>query len=198
VRWWRTGWTRRTRVTGEHGTLKTVTALDALLSDPAHTGVWTLAPDRSSVTFRCRSFWGLLPVKGRFTEVRGEGQLGGASASGRLDITAASLDTGNRKRDDHLRSEDFFAVVRFPALSVVVTALQQAGVRAHVRGTLTVRGVTRPLELPAEITRLGDGAVQIAATAVVDRTDFEVDGNLLGMVKTDTTVAATAVFVKSG
>jgi polyisoprenoid-binding protein YceI len=175
-----------------------MTALDALLSDPAHTGVWTLAPDRSAVSFRCRSFWGLLPVKGRFTEVRGEGQVGGGTAFGRLDITAASLDTGNRKRDDHLRSEDFFAVERFPTISVVVTALQQAGASAHVRSTLTIRGVTRPLELPAEVTRLGDGAVQIAATAVVDRTDWEVDGNLLGMVKTDTTVTATVVFVKSG
>lgn len=178
--------------------LDIVTALEALLSDPAHTGVWALAPDRSEVTFRCRSFWGLLPVKGRFTEVRGDGQLGDGTAFGRLDITAASLDTGNRKRDDHLRSEDFFAVERFPTISVVVTALQQAGAGAHMRGTLTIRGVTRPLELPVEVTQLGDGVVQVAATAVVDRTDWEVDGNLLGMVKTDTTLAATAVFVKSG
>lgn len=175
-----------------------MTALEALLSDPGNTGVWTLAPDRSDVTFRCRSFWGLLPVKGRFTEVRGEGRLDGGTASGRLDITAASLDTGNRKRDEHLRSEDFFATERFPTLSVVVTTLQHAGTRAELRCTLTVRGVTRPLELSAEVTRLDDAAVQIAATAVVDRTDWEVDGNLLGMVKTDTTVAATAVFVKSG
>ncbi len=53
-----------------------MTALEALLSDPGNTGVWTLAPDRSAVTFRCRSLWGLLPVKGRFTEVHGEGRLG--------------------------------------------------------------------------------------------------------------------------
>ncbi|BBY87957.1 YceI family protein [Mycolicibacterium tokaiense] len=175
-----------------------MTALEALLSDPANTGVWTLTPDRSAVTFRCRSLWGLLPVKGRFTEVSGDGQLGDGTAFGRLDITAASLDTGNRKRDEHLRSEDFFDAERFPTLSVVVTALQQAGARAQLRSTLTVRGVSRPLELPAEVTRLSDGAVQIAATGLVDRTEWEVDGNLLGMVKTDTTLAATAVFVKSG
>ncbi|AQA01280.1 hypothetical protein BVC93_01275 [Mycobacterium sp. MS1601] len=175
-----------------------MTSLEQLLANPDNAAVWTLVPNRSEVRFTCRSFWGLLPVKGRFTEFSGEGQLSGGTAFGRIDIVAASLDTGNRKRDEHLRSEDFFAVDRFPTLSVVVTAVQQTGGHADLRSSLTVRGVTQPLTLPAQVSQLNDGAVQISATTTIDRTRWDVDGNLLGMVRTDTTLVASAVFTKSG
>ena len=55
--------------------------------------------------------WGAMTVKGQFAEVRGEGRVTEAGAvSGRIDIIAASLHTGIGKRDEHLRSADFFDV----------------------------------------------------------------------------------------
>ena len=176
-----------------------MTTLEQLLGDPDNATVWALVPDRSEVRFCCRSFWGLLPVKGRFTEFSGDGQLGGGTAYGRVDIAAASLDTGNRKRDEHLRSGDFFDVERFPTISVVVTALQPSGVGGpEMRSTLTVHGVARPTALPATVSSIDDNTVRITAHATIDRTEWGVDGNLLGMVKTATMLSASAVFLKSG
>jgi polyisoprenoid-binding protein YceI len=177
-----------------------MTTLDQLLGDPANAAVWTLARERSTVAFTCRSFWGLLPVKGTFTELSGTGQLGNGTAFGRLDIDAASLTTGIGKRDDHLRSEDFFAVDRFPTISVVVTAVEPADGAGggELRSTLTVRGVTRPISLPATVALLDDGAVQLSVNATIDRTEWDVSGNLLGMVKRPASLAATGVFVKIG
>src|ERR1700747_3916637 len=101
-----------------------MTTLETLLLDPDMSGVWNLDPNRSTVTFKIRNMWGLVNVKGRFTEFSGDGQLTGKGAVfGRLDIRAASLSTGIGRRDNHLRSADFFDVQRFPEISVVVTAV---------------------------------------------------------------------------
>ncbi|CAN5534919.1 YceI family protein [soil metagenome] len=172
--------------------------LEDLLGDPGNATVWRLDPQRSRIAFSCRSFWGLLPVKGTFSDFGGDGQLANGAAFGRVDINAASLDTGIGKRDDHLRSDDFFAVERFPTISVVVTAvLSNGGGGAELRSNLTVRGVTHPVPLPATVSVLDGDAVQISTRVTVDRTRWEVSGNLMGMVMRPTTLVATGVFVKS-
>src|SRR2546429_9502947 len=102
-----------------------MTTVETLLSDPDTAGVWNLVPERSTVMFKIRTMWGLVTVKGRFTGVNGDGQITGKGAVfGRVDIQAASLSTGIHRRDEHLRSADFFDVKRFPEISVVVTALE--------------------------------------------------------------------------
>src|SRR5882757_9526865 len=102
-----------------------MTNIDTLLNDPDTAGVWSLDPDRSTVNFKIRNFWGLMNVKGRFTDVSGDGQVTGKGAIfGRLDIQVASLRTGIGKRDEHLRSADFFDADRYPDISVVVTAVE--------------------------------------------------------------------------
>src|SRR5580693_7410817 len=98
--------------------------IDTLLNDPGTDGVWSLDAGRSTVGFRIKNFWGLANVNGRFPEVNGDGQITGKGAIfGRLDIQVASLHTGIGKRDEHLRSADFFDADRYPDISVVVTAL---------------------------------------------------------------------------
>jgi polyisoprenoid-binding protein YceI len=86
----------------------------ALLSSHDAVGVWNLDPARSIFAFRSKTMWGLMTVEGHFAEVRGGAQVTDTGAvSGRLDITAASLNTRNRTRDEHLRSADFFDVEKF-------------------------------------------------------------------------------------
>src|SRR5271167_4437786 len=87
---------------------------------------------------------GLINVKGHFTGVSGDGQVTGKGAIfGRLDIQVASLHTGIGKRDEHLRSADFFDAVRYPDISVVVTAVEPAtGNDAALRTTFSIKGVT--------------------------------------------------------
>ena len=169
-----------------------MTTLEQLLGDPDNAAVWTLDPARSRIAFSCRSLWGLLPVKGTFTDFSGDGQLANGTAFGRIDIQAASLTTGIGKRDEHLRSDDFFAVERFPTISVVVTAAQpNSDGGADLRSNLTVRGNTHSITLPATVTVLEGDAVQITARATIDRNQWDVSGNLLGMVKRPTTLVAT-------
>ncbi len=93
-----------------------MTNVDTLLNDPGTAGVWSLDPDRSTVGFSIKNFWGLISVKGRFTDVSADGHITGKGAIfGRLDIQVASLRTGIGKRDEHLRSADFFDAERYPA-----------------------------------------------------------------------------------
>ena len=84
---------------------------------------------------------GPAPVKGRFTEFSGDGQITETqTVFGRVDIKAASLDTGIRKRDEHLRSAEFFEVEKFPDISVVVTSAEAIdGDTVDLRAQLTVK-----------------------------------------------------------
>jgi polyisoprenoid-binding protein YceI len=176
-----------------------MTSLDTLLNSQDSAGVWNLDPERSTIAFSTRSFWGLLPVKGKFTDFSGDGQITRqAAVFGKLDIRAASLDTGNHRRDEHLRSPDFFDVERFPDISIVLTALQPStGDSADLRATLTVKATTKTLPLTATISVIDAKAVRISARTAIDRTQWDVTGNLLGMVGRTTTLTADTVFVKS-
>ncbi|UXA08428.1 YceI family protein [Mycobacterium sp. SMC-2] len=176
-----------------------MTTLETLLNDPDVAGVWNLVPDRSTITFKIPNMWGLLNVKGRFTEFSGDGQLTGKGAVyGRLDIRAASLDTGIGRRDKHLRSADFFDVERFGEIGVVVTAVQPTeGKSADLRAAFTIKGITAPVPVSATITELDDGSIRIAGSAKVDRTQFDLGWNRFGMIGPTATAAAETVFVRA-
>jgi polyisoprenoid-binding protein YceI len=176
-----------------------MTTLETLLLDPDMAGVWNLAPDRSTISFKIRNMWGLLGVKGRFTEFSGDGQLtGNGAVYGRLDIRAASLRTGIGRRDQHLRSADFFDVERYPEISVVVTALHTtAGNAAELRASFTIKGLTEPVPLPVRVFELDDGSVRISGETKVDRARFGLGWNKLGVMSETVTIAADTVFVRA-
>jgi len=175
-----------------------MSTLQALLADPATAGVWKLVPARSSVRFKNKTLWGLVPVNGEFTDVSGDGQITAKGAVfGRVDIRAASVRTGIGKRDEHLRSPDFFDVEKYPEISIVVTDATATGERtADLRAELTARGTTRPLPLSATVDHDGD-TVRISAQTTVDRTAFGVSGNMAGMMPTTTTLIADLFFAKA-
>lgn len=176
-----------------------MTTLQSLLADPAVAGVWNLVPARSSVRFKNKTLWGLVPVNGEFTEVSGDGQITAKGAVfGRVDVRAASLRTGISKRDEHLRSPDFFDAEKYPDISVVVTDVSATGEHtADLRTEVTVRGTTKPLPLSATVEPVADGIVRVTAQTTVDRTQFGVSGNMVGMIPATTTVFADLVFQKA-
>ena len=176
-----------------------MTNVDTLLNDPDTAGVWSLDPDRSTVTFKIKNFWGLLNVKGHFTSVSGDGQVTGKGAIfGRLDIQVASLHTGIGKRDEHLRSADFFDADRYPEIIVEVTAIEPtAGEAADLQATFTIKGVTAPVPLPVQVSALGDGTVRVTAHTEIDRDQFDIGWNQLGMVAKTATVSAEAYFMRA-
>jgi polyisoprenoid-binding protein YceI len=176
-----------------------MTTLETLLNDPEMSGVWNLVPDRSAITFKTRNMWGLLNVKGHFTDFSGDGQLTAKGAVfGRIDIRAASLHTGIGRRDRHLRSPDFFDVGRFAEISVVVTAVHPAkGNAADLRASFTIKGVTAPLPLHVTVAELDDGSIRISGETKVDRSQFDLGWNRFGMIGATATAAAKAVFVRA-
>ena len=169
-----------------------------VLSNPASAGVWNIDPGRSTIGFKAKSMWGLAPVKGHFAEFSGDGQITDTkTVFGRIDIKVASVDTKIRKRDDHLRSADFFEVAKFPDISVVVTSAEAIdGDTVDLRAQLTVKGTTTPLALHARVAVLDDGAVRLSAQATVDRHDFGVDGNMMGMIPDKATISGDVVFAR--
>lgn len=176
-----------------------MTTLETLLNDPDTPGVWNLAADRSTFTFATRTMWGLVNVKGRFDAVSGDAQITGKGAVfGRIDIRAASLRTGIRKRDEHLRSADFFDVERFPEISVVVTAVQPGtGNAAELGASIAIKGTTHPYPLPVTVTTLDDGSVRVSTKAKVERAQFDLGWNKFGVAGKTTTISADAVFVRA-
>jgi polyisoprenoid-binding protein YceI len=167
-----------------------------LLSNPESVGVWNVDPERSTIGFKARSMWGLTPVNGRFAEFSGDGQITDTqTVFGRIDIKAASLDTKMRKRNEHLRSADYFQAEKFPDISLVVTSAEAIeGDIVDLRAQLTIKGTTAPLPLRTKVAVLDDGAVRLSTQATIDRKDFGVDGNMMGMIPDKATISGDVVF----
>jgi len=171
--------------------------LRARLANGSLTGMWRLDPARSSVGLRSKSMWGLAPVKGVFADVTGDGVLSEEGRiSGRITVVAASIDTRNTKRDVHLRSADFLDSDTHPHIVFAAERITPAGDQATVAGTLQIRGRTRPITFPATITASGDDEVRIEAEIQIDRSDFGLTWNQLGMASMKNTITVSAVFVR--
>ena len=163
-------------------------------------GTWTLDQGRSSFEFKNKTFWGLANVKGHFTEFGGGGKVEtGGTVSGRLDIKAASVRTGIKRRDNHLRSADFFDAEHHPDITVTVNGVDASGAgELTVRAELSIRGNTLALPLPVKAEVLDDGSVRLTTTTTVDRNQLGVSGNMIGMMPNTTTLSADAVFRRAG
>jgi polyisoprenoid-binding protein YceI len=98
-------------------------------------------------------------------------------------------------RDNHLRSADFFQAEKFPDISLVVTSAEAIdGDSVDLRAQLTIKGTTAPLPLRTKVVVLDDGAVRLSTQATIDRKDFGVGGNLMGMVTDKVTISGDVVF----
>jgi polyisoprenoid-binding protein YceI len=161
-------------------------------------GDWVLDPSRSSLRFHSASFWGLLKVSGHFATLSGAGSLGrDGTATGRLAIDAASLDTGNKRRDKHLRTDDFFDVATHPEIIYTVSGITPDGPgRARVAGELTIGQHTHPLELVATLEEADADGATLATEAELDRFTWGVDFDKLGMVGKTTRVEARLRFTR--
>src|SRR5919108_3786455 len=111
-------------------------------------GTWRLDPESSSVEFHVRHFWGLITVKGHFDRYDGTLDLNARPAL-TLAIQADSLDTKNNKRDEHLRSKDFFHVANHPEARFESDTAALHGNTLQVSGRLHAAGRTIPLRLDA-------------------------------------------------
>ena len=146
-------------------------------------GTWQVDPAHSSVGFRAKHLM-IATVKGRFTDVAGTFEArddGTLEASGT--IQAASIDTDEPKRDEHLRSADFFEAARYPEISFVSTEMTPTGDTGfHVVGELTIRGITKPVELTGSVEGVGrdpwgNDRVGLELRGELDRSEFGLTWN---------------------
>ena len=168
----------------------------ALLADGALAGEWVLDPRESSIRLKSRSM-GLIPGTGVFRDVSGNGAIAaGGEVSGTVTVAAASIDTKNAKRDAHLRSADFFDTVNHPDITFTADGIQPSGRGVAVTGVLTVRGRTRPLSFDAAASVRADGGIRVDAQVHVNRADFGLTWNRMGMVSVNNTLIIHAVFTR--
>jgi polyisoprenoid-binding protein YceI len=163
------------------------------------TGLWQLDPTASTVALRHKTMWGLVTVKGTFSGLAGQGEVRpDGSAVGTVTVDAASLDTKNAKRDTHLRSADFFDVDNHPQITLTVRSAElREGNKVHVVAQLTARGISRPLSFTANLVGADADALTLEAEFTVDREQFGLGWNQMGMIRGLTTVATTLRFSRA-
>ncbi|MEO7218392.1 MAG: YceI family protein [Gemmatimonadaceae bacterium] len=147
-------------------------------------GTWQIDATHSNVEFAVTHLM-ISRVKGRFADIAGTVVTDGTPEGSQIDVSIAtsSVSTHDAGRDAHLRSPDFFDVGKFPHIHFVSTSVKPKGDNEYrVAGNLTIRDVTRPVDL--EVTREGSGRdpwgsdrVGFSVTARIDRRDFGLTWN---------------------
>ncbi len=167
-------------------TLTLTTAALFSLPSQALASNWTIDPVHSVAGFKVKHMM-ISDVQGSFRDVQGTVVLDQENIQGsKVDVTiaASSIDTGTQKRDDHLRSADFFDVETYPTLTFVSTQVKEvSGTEFTLVGDLTIHGVTREVELqvtgPTAEAKDPWGNLRRAAKATtrINRKDFGLTWN---------------------
>ncbi|HKN56881.1 MAG TPA: YceI family protein [Amycolatopsis sp.] len=164
-------------------------------------GPWTIDPVHSSVVATARHL-GIAGVKARFLEVSGRIEIGRPveRSSVRAEIKAASIDTGVKMRDDHLRSADFLDVDVFPVIGFRSTGLERLGAdKWTLSGELTLHGSTREVSMDLTYGGWGPdpwGGTRAAFHAVttLHRNDFAI--NYSALARAGVAVVGTTVKIE--
>jgi polyisoprenoid-binding protein YceI len=132
-------------------------------------GDWRVVPDRSELGFLTRLF-GLIPVRGRYSGYEGELHVDEAGyASGLLRVHTETISTGIKKRDEHLRSQDFFHVSLHPHAHFELTSLiPEERDQMRLIGTLHIRDETLPIDTPVAVKTPAAGMLHLEANFEVD------------------------------
>lgn len=153
------------------------------MSDLPAPGTYDIDGSHTHVGFAVKHF-GLSKVRGEFQKLDGTITIADPAENSSVTVTIAadSFNSRDEGRDAHIHSADFLDVDNFPSLTFVSTGLRQDGDDWVVTGDLTIRDVTRPVELATEFEGAIDdpfGLERIAFSArtEIDRTDFGLTWN---------------------
>lgn len=151
------------------------------------TGDWDVDPNHTNIGFTVRHFF--TPVRGHFEDFDIEihyDEANPTASSISVDILVESVDTGNERRDNHLRTADFFHAEQFPHITFVSHDVRRAaGDTLIARGMLTIKDVSQEVELPITVLgiretpeeqrrRFGLRLGSFQAAMKIDRRDFGV------------------------
>jgi polyisoprenoid-binding protein YceI len=148
------------------------------------TGTWALDPTHTEIGFTVRHL--MSKVRGKFETFEGTVFTGEDLTDSRVDVSAdlSSINTGTADRDNHLRSSDFFDVEKHATMTFSSNhVIEKSPGELVVHGDLTIKGVTKSLELAVEF--LGEGPdpwggtrIGIEATGLISRKEFGIDFNI--------------------
>ena len=157
------------------------------MSTPTTTAVstWTVDASHSLAEFSVRHMM-VSTTRGQFQNIEGTLQLDESdltNSSVNVTIDTASLTTRDAKRDEHLRSADFFDVATYPNITFQSTRIEKKGDDYLVHGDLTIRGVTRPVTLKTEFNGFGtspwgQSVAGFSADTEISRKDFGLEWNV--------------------
>ena len=187
--------------------LVVITAAIALtLSALGQAKTWQIDPNHSSAQFSVRHM-GISTVRGAFTKVSGTATYDPADPGKtalEATIDASSVDTHVEKRDNDLRSPNYFEVAKYPTLTFKSTKVEAAGPgKLKVTGDLTIHGVTKQVVLdvdgPSAPVQDPKGNLHMGASATtkINRKDFGVNGGG-GLVGNDIPITIDVELVTSG
>jgi polyisoprenoid-binding protein YceI len=161
------------------------------------TGTWQVDAAASDLSFGARGMFGLVPVRGHFAAFAGNLTVDAAGAHGELQIQAATLDTNNAKRDEHLRSADFFDVDAHPTVAFELTGVKPGtNGRVALNGVLRIREQALAIEAPATVTLSGADRLILATNLDVDRDAAGVGWSKMGMIKGKAHLSAKVTLTK--
>lgn len=153
-------------------------------TSPLTAGIWQLDRSHSSVEFQARHLM-VSKVKGSFEDFDATIVIGPTPEESSVEavVSLASVTTGDSKRDEHLRSGDFFAVEQNPTMTFKSTAVRPEGNDYVVEGTLTILGTARPLTLDVEFNGVspdpwGGTRAGFSASAEISRKEFGLEWNV--------------------
>lgn len=156
----------------------TTTALDQL------TGTWTIDTAHSRLGFSVRHA-GIATVRGSFTGFEGQLVLDGAEptkSTANVTVDATTFSTGTEQRDAHIKSPDFLDVEKYPTVAFASREVRADGDGYVLIGDLTVRDVTKPVEIAVEVEGnavdpFGNTRVGFSGETQINRKDFGLTWN---------------------
>jgi polyisoprenoid-binding protein YceI len=161
----------------------------SLVAGTAFATDWEIDPAHSTAAFTVKHMM-VTNVRGEFGKVEGKIHSDDKDASkSTVDVTidTSTIDTRMAKRDEHLKSPDFFDVQKFPTITFKSTKIQKTGKdKLKISGDLTMHGITKPVDLAVEMSDKewkdsfpGSGKFHrgASATAKVNRKDFDLKWN---------------------
>jgi len=154
------------------------------MSNTIAAGTWAIDPSHSEISFSVRHLM-VSKVRGHFTKFSGNLVIAedNTKSSVTAEIDAASIDTRDENRDNHLRTNEFFDIETHPTWSFASTAVRTGGKGGYlVDGNLTIKGVTKPVVLDLEVAGTstdpwGNTKAGFSASTVINRKDFGVEWN---------------------
>jgi polyisoprenoid-binding protein YceI len=176
-----------------------------LSPDRIPAGVYSVDPSHSNVSFEVRHM-GIATVRGAFRTFEGQIDASGNAPVLKGSVEVDTIDTGDENRDGHLKSPEFFDSAQYPQITFHSTAGEPAdGGQIRLTGEITIKGITKPIELTGEIAEngqdpWGNERIGLELVGKIDRREFDLkwnqtlpNGNLLVANEVKLLVSVSAV-----